>query len=342
MDISRLLARHARYRPDHLAFVCDDLQLTWRELNARVNRVAHALLGLGVTKGAKVATVLGNCPEVIEVYWACAKIGAVVVPMSPLLRGRGLVTLLNDSDTALVVTDTAHAPTLGAIRAELPQIAPERFLVTDAAGLPGFQDYQALVAAGDAANPEGIAISGDDPYNILYSSGTTGLPKGIVLTHEVRSAYCTLYSAAYRIRPESVILHGGALVFNGAFLTLMPWIFLGTTYVLMRQFDPLRMIGLIQRYGVTHIKMVPSQIVALLQQPAFDEAHLPTLEMIGSVGAPLHLEHKQELQRRLPKRLYELYGLTEGFMTILDREDLDRKLGSVGAPTPFQEKQILD
>jgi long-chain acyl-CoA synthetase len=342
MDISRLLARHARYRPDHLAFVCDDLQLTWRELNARVNRVAHALLGLGVTKGAKVATVLGNCPEVIEVYWACAKIGAVVVPMSPLLRGRGLVTLLNDSDTALVVTDTAHAPTLGAIRAELPQIAPERFLVTDAAGLPGFQDYQALVAAGDAANPEGIAISGDDPYNILYSSGTTGLPKGIVLTHEVRSAYCTLYSAAYRIRPESVILHGGALVFNGAFLTLMPWIFLGTTYVLMRQFDPLRMIGLIQRYGVTHIKMVPSQIVALLQQPAFDEAHLPTLEMIGSVGAPLHLEHKQELQRRLPKRLYELYGLTEGFMTILDREDLDRKLGSVGAPTPFQEIQIVD
>jgi long-chain acyl-CoA synthetase len=342
VDIASLLARHARYRPDHLAFVYEGMRLTWRELNTRVNQVAHMLLGLGIGKGDKVATVLPNCPELIEVYWACAKIGAVVVPISPLLRSGGLATLLSDSDATLVVTAATLVPALDAVRSGLPQISSERLLVVDAPGLPGYNDYQALAAQAPGHDPQGISVSGDDPYNIMYSSGTTGLPKGIVLTHAVRAAYCTLYAAAYRIQPESVILHSGALVFNGAFLTLMPWIFLGTTYVLMRQFDPHRLIELVREHGVTHIKMVPSQIVVLLQEAQFDEAHLPTLEMIGSVGAPLHLEHKQALQRRLPSRLYELYGLTEGFMTILDRSDLERKLGSVGVPTPFQEIKIVD
>ncbi|GAB4187953.1 MAG: class I adenylate-forming enzyme family protein [Roseiflexaceae bacterium] len=341
MQINDLIARHARYRPNHVAFVCGDLQLTWRELNARVNRAAHALLGLGIGKGDKVATLLPNCPELIEIYWACAKIGAVVVPMSTLLRGKGLITLLNDSDTTLVVTDPTHAAVVAAILPELPALHAGRVLVTEPSPSYALGDYHALCTTASESNPTGITIHDDDPYNIMYSSGTTGLPKGIVLTHAVRAAYCTLYAAAYRIRPESVILHGGALVFNGAFLTLMPWIFLGTTYVLMRQFDPQALIELVQHYGVTHIKMVPSQIVALLQKPQFNQDDLPTLEMIGSVGAPLHLEHKQELQRRLPQRLYELYGLTEGFMTVLDRDDLDRKLGSVGVPTPFQEIRII-
>jgi acyl-CoA synthetase (AMP-forming)/AMP-acid ligase II len=87
---------------------------------------------------------------------------------------------------------------------------------------------------------------------------------------------------------------------------------------------------------------VPSQIVALLQHADFGEAHLPHLEMLGSLGAPLLLEHKQELMRRLPRRLYELYGLTEGFVTILDRDDVERKPGSVGVPPPLYSLRIVD
>jgi acyl-CoA synthetase (AMP-forming)/AMP-acid ligase II len=142
--------------------------------------------------------------------------------------------------------------------------------------------------------------------------------------------------------PESVVLHAGSLVFNGSFLTLMPWLYLGCTFVLHRQFDARAYMKAVADEGVTHVMLVPSQIVALLDSREFNERKQPSLEMIGSVGAPLHLEHKQELARRFPNRLYELYGLTEGFVTILDREDAPRKTGSVGVPPPFFEIRILD
>jgi len=102
------------------------------------------------------------------------------------------------------------------------------------------------------------------------------------------------------------------------------------------------MIDLMAEEKVTHIMTVPSQIISLLAEPDFHEAYLPDLEMICSVGAPLHLEHKEELDRRLPHRFYELYGLTEGFITILDRDDFPSKPGSVGTPPPLYEMRIVD
>ena len=196
----------------------------------------------------------------------------------------------------------------------------------------GYANYYTLFEAASADEPPMVDIDGSDPFNIIYSSGTTGLPKGIVLTHDVRAHYGSQFANAYRITPESVILHTGALVFNGAFLTFMPHMFLGTTYILHKQFNPETLIETVQQERVTHVKMVPSQIVALLNSPAFDPAKLESLEMIGSVGAPLLREQKDVLNRVLPGRFYELYGLTEGFMTILDKHHPASKIDSVGTP----------
>jgi acyl-CoA synthetase (AMP-forming)/AMP-acid ligase II len=340
MNIAALLSRHARYRPDHLAVVFEDHCLTFRQFDARVNRLASALLAAGLVKGDKVATVLPNCLEQLEVYWAAAKTGLVVVPMSPLLQEAGLRSLLDNSDSMLVISTRAFADTLDRLRPMLPAIRADRWLLTDGPH-PGFRSYASFVAGASESGPPEAAIVGDDPYNIIYSSGTTGEPKGIVHTHAVRAGYCTLFASAFRMTPESVCLHAGSIVFNGAFLDLMPAMYLGCTYILHPAFDAERVIEEVERSRVTHVVMVPSQIIALLNSPAFAPERLRSLEMIQSVGAPLHLEHKRRLNEALPGRFYELYGLTEGFMTVLDRADAVRKVGSVGTPIAFYEMRIL-
>jgi len=122
----------------------------------------------------------------------------------------------------------------------------------------------------------------------------------------------------------------------------MPWMYLGCTYILHPAFDAGRVIEEVERSRVTHMVMVPAQIIALLNHPAFAPEKLASLEMIQSVGAPLLLEYKRRLNEALPGRFYELYGLTEGFMTVLDRNDAVRKAGSVGAPIGFYEMRILN
>ena len=336
-----MLAKHARHRPDHVAIVAGQRRVSYRDLDRQTNRVANAFCGLGVSRGDKVATFLSNSLEMLEVYWGAAKIGAVVVPLSPLLRGKGLSTLLRDADIGLVVTEETVAPFLDEVRPDLGGIGPDRWLLIDGDGRRGYSPYHALVDAADDAVPS-VKVDEDDPYNIIYSSGTTGQPKGIVLSQRVRALYGALFGLAWRMDPESVVLHSGSLCFNGAFLTLMPAYVLGSTFVLHHHFDPEAVIDTIARERVTHMFMVPSQIVALLGSPRFAVANVPSLRMLGAVGAPFHTEHREELARRVPGVFHELYGLTEGFMTILDKDQYSVKPTSVGVPPPFFEMRIVD
>jgi acyl-CoA synthetase (AMP-forming)/AMP-acid ligase II len=335
-----LLRRHTRYRPHATAIVFEGERISHAALNERVNRIANGLLDLGLGHGSEVAIILDNTVEVIEVYHAAAKTGMAVVPLSPLLRGAGLVNLINDADSTALITMTRLVPEIEAVRNQL-DVDPERLILIDGEH-PGYRSYHDLASAASPAEPSWVDVSDDDIFNIIYSSGTTGLPKGIVHTHRIRQAYATGFAASYRISRESVVLHSGSLVFNGAFLTLMPALYHGCTYVLMPGFESRQMIDLMASERVTHVMVVPSQIIALLGHDDFDESHLPGLEMICSVGAPLHLEHKEELARRLPNRFYELYGLTEGFVTVLDRDDFAAKPNSVGIPPPLYEMRIVD
>jgi acyl-CoA synthetase (AMP-forming)/AMP-acid ligase II len=252
------------------------------------------------------------------------------------------LTLLTDSDTALVITHGNFVDVINRIRDDLTAIAPDRYLLIDHDGQDGFQDYHALTAAASDAEPKAVDIAPDDPLNLMYSSGTTGLPKGIIHTHSVRAWYGATFAASYRMTPESVTMHAGAIVFNGAFVDLMPTVYIGATYVLLGQFEPESYIETVFREKVTHVMLVPSQIVTLLASPNFTLEKLESIEMLLTLGAPLHQAHKDELNRRLPGRFYELYGLTEGFVTVLDKNDVAAKPTSVGVPPPFFEMRILD
>ncbi len=342
MNIGTLLPTHARNRAEHIAVVFEDRRLSFRAFNACVNRLANALLGLGVKKGDKVATILPNCLPLLETYWAAAKMGAVVVPLSPLLREKALATLIRDSDTETIIASAECAEQLASIKKELPAVRDDRTILIGKPHVKGFQNYEELTERASEAEPPETKIADDDLYNIIYSSGTTGSPKGIVLTHYIRAVYCMLFASTFRISPESVVLHSGSIVFNGSFLTLMPAMYLGATYILHKAFDARAFVETVERERVTHVMMVPSQIVALLNSPYFSADALHSLEMIGTVGAPLHAQHKEKLNRSLPGRFYELYGLTEGFMTVLDKTHYAAKPNSVGPPQPFFEMRIVD
>ena len=336
MKIDRIIERHARYRPDHAAVVFGESRLSWRDCHARVSRLAAALQAQGVAKGERVATVLPNCLELLDCYWACAQIGAVMVPLSPLLTAHGLRSLLADAGPRVVLADAGTA----AVVRDACDVVPTAVAVCTDGAPSGFSALSALLANA-AETPVPVAVSPDDLYNIMYTSGTTGMPKGIMHTQRIRAHYGTLFANAWRLRPESVVLHTGAIVFNGAMVTLFPCFLQGATYVLHKQFDAAALIETVAREQVTHLMLVPSQIIAVLDAPNFAAEKLASVEMLLSLGAPLHVEHKNRLEAALPGRFHELYGLTEGFVTILDKADAQRKRGSVGVPPAFSAMRIV-
>jgi len=344
-----LPARHARYRPHHTAVVIAprgpderEIRLNWRDFNAYVNRCANALASLGVTRGERVVTVLANSLELLATYWACAKLGAAVVPLSPLLTAPGLASLVADASPCVIIGSGDQLAMLDEVRDRAPTGAAPVWVLQDAAPddeAAGYRAYGTLIADASDAEPEVRVLPGD-LWTLMYTSGTTGTPKGIQHTHFIRAMYAARASS-WRMAPESVVLHSGSIVFNGAMTTMLPAFMLGATYVVERAFAPEAFIATVERERVTHTMLVPSQIIAILNAKRFDAARLVSLEMILSLGAPLHQEIKGRLNELLPRRFYELYGLTEGFLTVLDRDDALRKPGSVGVPPPFYAMRIV-
>lgn len=334
LELATLVARNARHFPDRLAVVFEDQRFTWAQFSARVARTGNALRSLGIEKGDRVATVMPNCLELLETYWACTTIGAILVPLSPLMQASGLTSLLCDAGASCAIASRSVWPESAA--ADLPL---KRIMVGSSVqeGL----DY-ATITANASTEIEPAQCEEGDVFNIMYTSGTTGMPKGIVHTHGIRSLLALQMGNALRISSASVIVHSGALVFNGAFVTMLPAFANAGTYVLMPQFDAEKLMSVVEREFGTHIGVVPSQLIAMFDAPGFDAARLKSLESVMSLGAPLLQIYKDRLHDVLPGRLCEIYGLTEGFATFLDRRDARSKSGSVGAPLPFSSARIID
>ena len=344
MHIGTLPVRHARYRPNHLGFVFEDRRLSHSAFNGEVNRLSNAMLANGIKKGDHVFSVLSNSFELMALYWMAAKTGIVIVPASTLLQASGLKSLIADSDSVMVFADSRFADMLDEIRPLLDAVRDDGYiLIGNGPDVPaGYRTYQDLIGDAPDSEPPEAGLCDDDVFNIMYTSGTTGNPKGIIHTHYVRGHYCTTFSSSFRMSPESIVLHAGSIVFNGAMLDLMPWMYLGCTYILHAAFDAAAVMDTIEAEKVTHIVMVPAQIIEIVNHPDFDPDRLASLQMILSVGAPLQLAYKERLTDALPGCFYELYGLTEGMCTVLDGKDSLRKTGSVGVPPPLFELKIVD
>ncbi len=343
MEISKILTHHATFRPDHSAFVFEHKRWTFKELNWEVNKMANAMHRLGIRKGDRVASLLPNCAALWEMYWACAKTGAISVPLSPLLRGEGLINILNNADVSLILTTQSFLSYIEEISLSLSKPSNYTIWVVDGESKrPGVYLLDDEKMQSSAIEVQEADILSEDLYNIIYSSGTTGQPKGIMISHFTRAMYMSLFANAFRIAPESRVMHSGSIIFNGAFLTLMPAMYQGCTYILMKHFDPDEVYETLKNEKITHTILVPSQIIQMLECTDFNRKNLPDLEMILTVGAPLDTSYKLELNKRIPGVFYELYGLTEGFVTILDKTELHDRIASVGKPPFFSEMKIVD
>ncbi|OLO37940.1 hypothetical protein BTR23_13350 [Alkalihalophilus pseudofirmus] len=339
MNLGLMLRRNAVHYPEKLAVIIGDERLTYREFNNKVNKVANGLVDLGVKKGDKVAMLLPNSIEILELFWAVAKIGAVVVPLNPMVKGKDNAFIINNCSPKLLVVAEQYISEIDPIKKDIESI--KTYLIVGKLPNSGYQNYNDLKSSSPISEPNDD-VKEDDLYNIMYSSGTTGLPKGIMHSHRTRIMYAFLFGMEYGITFDSRVMAAGSLVFNGSLALMFPTICAGGTYVVLPKYQPEVALQVIEEELVTHTMLVPTQTITLIDSPMFNQEKLSSLRVLLTLGAPLPTERKKQVMALLPGILYEQYGLTEGFMTTIRPQDTLRKLGSVGPPLMFNEYKIVD
>lgn len=334
-DIIRL---NAEWRGNHPALRCDGATVTWRELGESLDRVANAYAALGLAAGDRIAILMQNSPEMLEVMLGAVCGGYVAVPLNVSVADDGIEKQIGDCAARAVIASPEHTGRLE--RMKLPDGIGQRRISTGETRA-GWLDFAALKADADARPPV-TSIIASDACNIIYSSGTTGLPKGIVHSHACRMAWAYDMTAALRYHSDARTLISLGLYSNITWVTMLNTILCGGTLVLMRSYDVGGCLALIEREGVTHAGMVPVQFQRLLDAPAFDDADLSSLESLMCCGSPLHADLKTRIVERIPGDFIELYGLTEGLVTIQSPVDALRNPATVGKPCPGQYLCILD
>ena len=333
-------ACHARCTPDKPALVCDDRSLTWSAFNGAMNRLASALIRSGVKKGDRIAVLASSGIEACLAMFGVVKSGAVVVPMSSMLTGEQVQTLLRDSRACglLVTQDLRHLAVpvpdgpadLDKSRCIGLDFADDRF-----AGLDDFCD-------GVAESEPDVSIDATDPFSIMYSSGTTGLPKGVIHTHSARLYFALSNGFELGFDRNARTLLTTALYTAGTWVMMIPTLVCGGTLHIHTRFQAGPLLAALEQEKITHTMVVPSQIGAILDDPGVDTTDFGTLRAMMSAGSPLRLEMKTDLIARLGHKFYELYGFTEGCSTLLRPEDQLTKPDTVGTAVMGQEILVID
>lgn len=333
------LETNARWRAEECAVICGKTVMNWSALNALSNRVAHGLLQRGITKGSRVAILTSNRLEHLATVFGVLKAGASAVPLSPYLTGKIVATLAADASVSALVADADMLPLADAARQELD--APNRPLcVSVASDQPGWIEWERFLSGCDSE--PAIALHEDDESVVIYSSGTTGTPKGIVHTHGSRREFALGLALALRLTSTSHGLVTTPLCSNGSWMIFAPCVAAGVPVTITRDFSPDLFFDAVERNRCTVTFAVPTQTRALLDAPDFAARDLSGFRNLVSSGAALPVGLKRRICEALPGRLIELYGQTEGVATILHPEEAADHLETVGRPGPGTDIVVLD
>jgi len=329
--------------PDKEALVYQDRRFTFRQLNARTNQLANGLMKRGIQKGDKIAILLHNCNEYLEIFLGLAKAGIISVPMTYRAVGKDLQYIINHSDAKVLIFGEEFEGVVTEIKPPLNKV--EIFLVVGPKTIPWAESYEAILSSSLDHEP-GVKVHETDPIWIPYTSGTTGAPKGCVACHRGWVLQMPITSMEYDLRQDDAFLNNGPLYHVAPYWNSLLFLYIGAKVVIMRDFDPLETLKFIDREKITAIFMVPTMFNFILNLPEEEKRRwdLRSLQVMIVGAAPLLTKTKEEILKYFTSaKLYEFYGATElGIVTTLKPEDQMRKIRCCGKPFTGVEVKLLD
>ncbi|EHP41118.1 4-coumarate--CoA ligase [Cupriavidus basilensis OR16] len=347
MGITELLAQpignladcvrlHAAERPQQVAVVDSRGSLTYAEFDALADRVAAALQRDGLQPGASLAICAAASNEYAAILIGGLRAGVALVPLAPSSTPASLAGMVEDSDARLFFVD---ADVLREIADVKDSIQARLIGLADA---PTGLAFEAWLAR-QGSRPQAHPVAPQQVFNIIYSSGTTGTPKGIVHTHALRWNQIRRVQESGGYGPDAVTLISTPLYSNTTLVSFIPTLALGGTAVLMPKFDAQRYLQLAAQHRVTHSMLVPVQYQRLLARADFDDYDLSSYRMKFSTSAPLSAALKAEVLKRWPGGLVEYYGMTEGGGScVLAAHEFPTKLHTVGKPMEGHDIRLID
>jgi len=343
MNVGDWITKRGMLSPNKAAIIFDERKTTYSELNDRVNRLANALINQGIKKGDRVAALLYNCPEFLEVYFALAKIGAIFVTLNFRLAGPEIQYMITDSESSFLIFDKHFSEMIASIRSNL-SIDYKNYVSLGNSGQTWAIEYEKFIEESPAKEP-GIKkeVQLEDPQMIMYTSGTTGIPKGALLSHQ-KTFYNTFNAVLYfDITSKDIMLVTMPLFHSGGLnIASVPILYTGGTAVIQKSFDPKQALSLIEKHRITLAMMVPTMINFMLKQGGIDNYDLSSMKTLMVGGEPISLSLIKAYQdRNIPIR--QVFGQTETSIQLwLSEEDAIRKIGSVGKPVFHADVRVVD
>lgn len=334
LAVSDAIATHARLCPQKVGTRDSKRSMTFAEWDERASRLANALLGLGLAKGDRVGLLAYNCVEWMEIYVALARAGLVAVPINFRLMSPEISYILSHAEAQAVIVQHDLVDRIEPIRTEVP-VPPGNYVHFGATAPTGWQDYEALIAAASAQAPL-VTVKPEDPFALMYTSGTTGKPKGAIRNHEGNALIALATAVEFRFsRDDTALLvmpmcHANSLYFG---LTFM---YLGATVVVddHKSFDPEALLETLAREKVSFTSLVPTHYIMMLGLPAQVRARhdVSSVQKLLISSAPARKDTKLAILNHFRNSgLFELYGSSEaGWVTLLRPEEQIERLGTVG------------
>jgi acyl-CoA synthetase (AMP-forming)/AMP-acid ligase II len=347
--LGELIARGARKSPDKEAVVYGETRLTYKQFNARINRLAHALLDLGIKKGTKVAILAFNCNQFLEAYFALAKIGGVTVPLNFRHHEDELKYITNHAEAEAFILGEAFVPTVRGIQKDLPRV--KNYISITEQPVEGMLHYETWIAKYPDDEPL-VLVDEEDPLFIMYTAGTTGRPKGAVITHKNEVVMWMLVGIFVFSQPELPDLWDSRVLIPPPVFHLAGWglsqlsLFLGVTVVLpVEVFDPASIMKTIEEEKITAVLLVPAMAFFVLQLPDLDKYDTSSLQIWVSGAAILPTETRKQIMKHFPNvKILDIFGQTEMCPVVsgLGHSESQGRETSVGRPLPFIELRVVD